>query len=82
MLRRVRLRWLKLQFFKRLKEYYKGLVKDIIDAGATMEAYQQRMLMETSLAVPMGVSFSGFRAAAGRSDLYRLPPRYGGGLYV
>ncbi|CAN1169133.1 hypothetical protein LINPERPRIM_LOCUS19620 [Linum perenne] len=78
MLSRVRLRWLKLRysnFFKKLKVYYRGLVKDIIDAGATIEAYQQRLLMETSLAVPMGVSFSAFpasmAASSGRSDLYR-----------
>ncbi|CAI0419051.1 unnamed protein product [Linum tenue] len=67
MLRRVRLRWLKLrhsQLFKRLKEYYRGLVKDIIEAGATIEAYQQRLMMETSLAVPMGVSFSSFPSIA------------------
>ncbi|GLT69360.1 hypothetical protein SLA2020_415180 [Shorea laevis] len=62
--RRMRLRWLKLQYkcmLKKLKEYYRNLVKDLVDAGATLETFHQRVLMEASLAVPvMGVSFNNY----------------------
>ncbi|KAJ8448262.1 hypothetical protein Cgig2_025186 [Carnegiea gigantea] len=64
-----RLRWLKLQYcciLRRLKQYYRSLIKDLIEASASVEAYQQRVLMETSLAVPvMGVSFNNYHG--GRS---------------
>jgi len=63
-LRGARLRWLKLQsccILRRLKKYYRSLIKDLIEASASAEAYQQRILMETSLAVPvMGVSFNNY----------------------
>lgn len=61
-MKRIKLRWLKLRYFftlKKLKEYYRGIVKDFVEAGATLESFQQRILMETSFAVPvLGVSFS------------------------
>ncbi|KAJ4835145.1 hypothetical protein Tsubulata_033453 [Turnera subulata] len=68
-LRKMRLRWLKLQYLRmlrKLKEYYRNMIKDFQQAGATLEAYQQKLLMETSfLAVPgMGVSFSTFSSVA------------------
>ncbi|XAR67572.1 hypothetical protein NMG60_11002375 [Bertholletia excelsa] len=62
--RRARLRWLKLNYLrilKKLKQYYRSLIRDIIDGSATAEAVQQRILMETSFAVPvLGVSFNSF----------------------
>ncbi|KAJ9179416.1 hypothetical protein P3X46_011205 [Hevea brasiliensis] len=60
MLRKMRLRWLKLHYscmLRRLKVYYRNLIKDLVEAGATIEAYQQRLVMEASFAVPvMGIS--------------------------
>ncbi|EEF27816.1 uncharacterized protein LOC8280831 [Ricinus communis] len=60
-LRKVRLKWLKLQYscmLRKLKEYYRNLIKDVVEAGATIEVYQQRLVMEASLAVPvLGFNF-------------------------
>ncbi|XP_010261839.1 PREDICTED: uncharacterized protein LOC104600541 [Nelumbo nucifera] len=57
--RKIRLRWLKLQYscmLKKLKDWYYSVVKDLIEAGATLEAVQQRLIMETYFTVPiMGV---------------------------
>ncbi|GMH03812.1 hypothetical protein Nepgr_005651 [Nepenthes gracilis] len=62
---RVKLKRLKLQYFhvlKKLKKFYKSTIKEIIDARTWPEDFQQRVLFETSLAVPvMGVSFYGYR---------------------
>lgn len=62
--RRVRLRWLKLHYtcmLKKLKEYYQSAVKDIMESGGALDAFQQLLLMETSFAVPvMGLSFNTF----------------------
>ncbi|CAK9179868.1 unnamed protein product [Ilex paraguariensis] len=67
--RRVRLRWLKLKYscmLKKLKDYYHSLVKDIIEGGATIESYQQRLFLETSFAIPvMGLSFSSIPTSYG-----------------
>ncbi|KAE7999038.1 hypothetical protein FH972_003523 [Carpinus fangiana] len=67
--RRLRLRWLKLQYtcmLKKLREYYRNLVKDMVDAGATLETFHQRVLMEASLAVPvLGVSFNNYPSVSG-----------------
>ncbi|KAL3720794.1 hypothetical protein ACJRO7_005580 [Eucalyptus globulus] len=54
--RKMRLRWLKLRYscaLKKLKAYYRSVVADIIEAGASVEALQQRMLMEATCAVPV-----------------------------
>ncbi|XP_022724857.1 uncharacterized protein LOC111281379 [Durio zibethinus] len=73
-LKKMRLKWLKLQYkcmLRKLRKYYRNLIKDIVEAGATVEALQQRMFMESTFAVPvMGVSFSSFLSSAG-SDLPR-----------
>ncbi|XP_028752204.1 uncharacterized protein LOC114739888 [Neltuma alba] len=61
MLKKIRLRWLKLQYrrmLRNLKEYYRNLVKDMVEAGATIEAFQQRLFLESTFAVPAGVTFS------------------------
>ncbi|CAO2824705.1 unnamed protein product [Amaranthus hypochondriacus] len=55
--RRIRLRCrLKLHYtfvLRKLKMYYKSLIKDLIEANSSIESYQQRVLMETSFAVPV-----------------------------
>ena len=62
--RRVKLRALKHKYIcmvKKLKDYYGGLVKELMEAGGAMEPFQQRILIETSFAVPvMGLSFNSF----------------------
>ncbi|RYQ89070.1 hypothetical protein Ahy_A09g045394 isoform C [Arachis hypogaea] len=60
-LRRMKVRWLKLQYLrmlKRLKEHYRSILKDLVEAGASVETFQQRLFMETSFAIPIGVSLS------------------------
>ncbi|XP_011035733.1 PREDICTED: uncharacterized protein LOC105133431 [Populus euphratica] len=72
MLRGTRLRWLKLRYlcmFKKLKECYRNFIKDLPVSGVTIEAYQQRLLMETSFAVPgMGITFSNFLSVQAGSN--------------
>ncbi|KAL3335242.1 hypothetical protein AABB24_031444 [Solanum stoloniferum] len=62
--RRVKLRWLKLQYtclLKKLREYYRSAVKDLMENGGALDSFQQRLLLETSFAVPvMGLSFNTF----------------------
>ncbi|MBA0807643.1 hypothetical protein Gohar_023436 [Gossypium harknessii] len=61
-LKKMRLRWLKLRYacmLRKIKKYYRDLIKDIVEAGSTVEALQQRMFMESTFAIPvMGVSFA------------------------
>ncbi|KAK9282222.1 hypothetical protein L1049_005136 [Liquidambar formosana] len=61
-LKKIRLRWVKHKYLcmlKKLKQYYRNMIKDLIEASASVESFQQRILMEASYAVPtMGVSFS------------------------
>ncbi|MFS7974584.1 hypothetical protein Hanom_Chr09g00870451 [Helianthus anomalus] len=60
--RRIRIRWMKMKkacTLKKLKEYYYSVLKDVIEAGGTFETYQQRLMLESSFAVPvMGLSFN------------------------
>ncbi|XAR49882.1 hypothetical protein NMG60_11004055 [Bertholletia excelsa] len=64
LLRRGRLRWLKLKYLcilRKLKNYYRSLIRDMMEASSTIESAQQRILLETSLAIPvMGISFASF----------------------
>ncbi|KAI3521370.1 hypothetical protein L1887_10833 [Cichorium endivia] len=64
MFRRIRIRWSKMKkacTLKKLKEYYYSVLKDVIEAGGTFETFQQRLLLESSFAVPvMGLSFNTF----------------------
>ncbi|GMI91732.1 hypothetical protein HRI_002842500 [Hibiscus trionum] len=70
-LKKMKLRWLKLQYtcmLRKMKKYYRDLIKDIVEAGSTVEALHQRMFMESTFAVPvMGVSFANYPSAT-RSD--------------
>lgn len=68
MFRKIRLRWLKLKYLcmlKKLKESYKNMVKDLVEAGATLETFQQRIFMETTFAIPLGVSLSSYPSLPG-----------------
>lgn len=62
--RRAKLKWLRLKYscmLKKLKKYYESFVKDMMEGSRTIEAFQQRMLLETSFAVPaMGLSFNAY----------------------
>ncbi|XP_056690896.1 uncharacterized protein [Spinacia oleracea] len=66
-LRRIRVRWLRLQHsctLKKLKKYYRSLIKDLIEANAAAD-YQQRVFMDTSFAVPVvGASFSTYHGGS------------------
>lgn len=62
--KKAKVKWMKMEhlcMLKKLKKFYKSLVKDIIEGSATIESFQQRLLLETSFAVPvMGLSFNTF----------------------
>ncbi|KAK7389672.1 hypothetical protein VNO78_24912 [Psophocarpus tetragonolobus] len=65
---RMRLRWVKLQYVrmvKRLKEQYLNLVKDLVQAGSTIETFQQRLFMESTFAIPVGVNLSTYPSRYG-----------------
>ncbi|CAJ2663383.1 unnamed protein product [Trifolium pratense] len=66
--RKMRVKWLKLQYlklFKRLKEHYRNVVKDLIEAGASIETFQQRIFMESTFAIPLGVNLSTYPSRFG-----------------
>lgn len=62
--RKIRLKWVKMkciEMVKKMKKYYKKLMKDIMEGGAYgyADSYQHRLLLETSFAIPiLGVSLS------------------------
>ncbi|XVF86917.1 hypothetical protein PTKIN_Ptkin18bG0079300 [Pterospermum kingtungense] len=66
-LKKLRLRWLKLQYtcmLRKLRKYYKNLIKDIVEAAATVEAIQRPMFTESTFDVSvMGASWSTFTSA-------------------
>ncbi|KAK4726473.1 hypothetical protein R3W88_031390 [Solanum pinnatisectum] len=47
--RRVKLKCM----LKKVKHYYKSLVKEIMEGGSTLGSIQQRLILETSCAVPV-----------------------------
>ncbi|KAF9606079.1 hypothetical protein IFM89_023102 [Coptis chinensis] len=61
--RLLKLKWLRLKYacmLKKLKSYYDSVVKDLVEAGTTLETLQQRIMMQTYYTVPvMGVSAAG-----------------------
>ncbi|KAK7349306.1 hypothetical protein VNO77_06571 [Canavalia gladiata] len=66
--KRMRLRWVKLQYvriLKRLKEHYSNMVKDLVEAGATVETFHQRLFMESTFAIPLGVNLSTYPSRFG-----------------
>ncbi|XP_047310603.1 uncharacterized protein LOC124914153 [Impatiens glandulifera] len=66
--RRARVRWEKLKkssVLKKLKELYRSLIRDVLDSGATIDAFHHRLLLETSFtALPlMPITFNSFPVA-------------------
>ncbi|KAF8393630.1 hypothetical protein HHK36_021875 [Tetracentron sinense] len=63
---RIRLRWLKQRYtcmLKKMKDYSRSVMKDLMEASATLESVQQRVMMDAYFAVPgMGISFANFPA--------------------
>ncbi|KAK1302114.1 hypothetical protein QJS10_CPB12g01796 [Acorus calamus] len=60
-LRRIRLS----RILKRLREAYRAAVADLFEAGASIDAFHSRLMMETYFAVPvMPVSVAGFRSSS------------------
>ncbi|XXG81655.1 hypothetical protein AAC387_Pa09g2236 [Persea americana] len=61
--RRTRLRWLRLRYssmIKRIKGLYSSIVKDLIEAGTTLEEAQRRIMFETYFTVPViGIGAAG-----------------------
>ncbi|CAN4087025.1 unnamed protein product [Withania somnifera] len=61
-----RLKWLKLYYLRmlrKMKECYWSLVNDMLEGQETIDAFQRRLLFETSFAVPVmgwGLSFNTF----------------------
>ncbi|KAK9101550.1 hypothetical protein Scep_024980 [Stephania cephalantha] len=71
--RYVNIRWLKLQYWimlKRLKEYYYSVIRDLIDAGATMSTIMNTITTENYRGVPM------VGAGAGAAAALAVPSRY------
>nr|GMC75971.1 uncharacterized protein LOC109187726 [Ipomoea batatas] len=68
--RRAKLRWLRLHYstmLKKIKDYYQRLIKDIVDGGGAIDSFHQRLIMETSFAVPvMGLSLNSFPSHYGK----------------
>ncbi|XP_057786729.1 uncharacterized protein LOC131004135 [Salvia miltiorrhiza] len=62
--KKAKLKWVKLKYLsmlKKIKKYYQGLVRDMIEGSGSIESFQQRILLETSFAVPvMGLSFNAY----------------------
>ncbi|GMI77876.1 hypothetical protein HRI_001456900 [Hibiscus trionum] len=69
---RKKIKWVKLQYtcmLRKVAKHYRNLIKDLVEASASIEALQQRMLIESTFAVPVtGVSFSSFTPGSA-SDL-------------
>lgn len=61
--RRHRLKFLKLKcngLVKKLRVYYRSLANDMIEGSGSVDAFQQRLILETSFAVPVMGFFSSF----------------------
>ncbi|KAJ1407080.1 hypothetical protein SESBI_24608 [Sesbania bispinosa] len=74
MFRRMRVKWLKLHYLrllKKLKEHYRNLVKDLLEAGATIETFQQRLFIESTFAIPVGINLSSYPSRSAGSDYPR-----------
>ncbi|KAK7277037.1 hypothetical protein RIF29_18186 [Crotalaria pallida] len=78
MFKRLKLKWLKLHYLRmlrKLKEYYKKVMKDVVEGAATIEAFHQRLLMESStLAFPLGGVSTTYPSRRLGSDNNNCPP--------
>ncbi|KAI3977125.1 hypothetical protein MKX01_042815 [Papaver californicum] len=75
LLRRIKLKWLKLQYscmLRKLKDAYYSVLKDLIEAGSTFESIQQRIMNESYFsAVPiMAVPSAGISSFIGPNRVY------------
>lgn len=54
--RRVRVTWLKVKYalrLKKLKKFYRALIRDIIEGSAAVEPRQQMVYMESTFGIPV-----------------------------
>ncbi|KAL2243186.1 UNVERIFIED_CONTAM: hypothetical protein Sindi_0436600 [Sesamum indicum] len=62
--KRAKLKWLRVKYvslLKKVKKCYESMVKEVGEGRRTIESFQQRMLLETSFAIPvMGLSFANY----------------------
>ncbi|KAL6585205.1 hypothetical protein OROMI_004494 [Orobanche minor] len=62
--KKVKLKWVRVKYLtmlRKLKKYYDSFVKDLMDGGRAIESFQQRMLLETSFAIPvMGITLNAY----------------------
>ncbi|KAI3990030.1 hypothetical protein MKX01_039659 [Papaver californicum] len=63
LMRRIRLKWLKLQYscmLRKLKDAYYSVLKDLIEAGSTFESIQQRIMNESYFSAVPSAGISSF----------------------
>ncbi|XP_047959873.1 uncharacterized protein LOC125205099 [Salvia hispanica] len=65
--KKAKLKWLELKYMsilKKLKNYYKGFMKDLMEGSTAIESYQQRMFLEASFGIPvMGLSMNSYHSS-------------------
>ncbi|GER28384.1 Rop guanine nucleotide exchange factor 11 [Striga asiatica] len=71
--KKAKLKWVRVKYMKlmlkKLKKYYLSFVEDLMGGGRSIESFQQRMLLESSFAVPvLGLSFNSYPST---SELHR-----------
>ncbi|CAA0821156.1 Unknown protein [Striga hermonthica] len=71
--RKAKLKWMRVKYMKlmlkKIKKYYLSFVEDLMEGGRAIESFQQRMLLESSFAVPaLGLSFNSYPST---SELHR-----------
>ncbi|KAL9664088.1 hypothetical protein QQ045_019485 [Rhodiola kirilowii] len=63
-LKALKMKWLRLKqafMLRKLRQYYRKLIRELIDSAASADAFQRRLVAEASFAVPvMGISFSSY----------------------
>ncbi|KAM7254382.1 hypothetical protein ACFE04_003762 [Oxalis oulophora] len=74
MFKKMRLKWIKLKYIcmlKKLKVYYRNMIKDMIEASASLEAFQHRVFMESTFGVPvLGISSTSTAGSDRRPSFY------------
>ncbi|KAL9665326.1 hypothetical protein QQ045_020745 [Rhodiola kirilowii] len=60
----LKMKWLRLKqafMLRKLRQYYRKFIKELIDSAASVDAFQRQLVAEASFAVPvMGISFSSY----------------------
>ncbi|KAL6496927.1 hypothetical protein OROGR_028856 [Orobanche gracilis] len=66
--KKVKLKWVRVKYLtllRKLKKYYDSCVKDLMGGSGAIESFQQRMLLETSFAIPvMGLSLNAYPSSS------------------